>query len=100
MFKPGVSGNPKGRPKGTTIFSLESFRKAIETVEKKKKKSLYVHAIERAFESDRVLAVILNKILPDIQIKHDDSDYEDSEIDFVGVPQNGEGVDRFKEYLN
>ncbi len=34
LFKPGQSGNPKGRPKGTTDFKTK-FRKAIEALAEK-----------------------------------------------------------------
>ena len=61
-FQKGVVSNPYGRPRKPEI---ELFRQAILQVEKKKNKSLLVHAVERAFIEDDVLNALLKKILPD-----------------------------------
>lgn len=74
-FKPGKSGNPHGRPTEASIFN-----EALKEVEKKKKKTLYQHACERAFVNDKVLIAILNKKLPDLQ---ELSGNEDKPIKFL-----------------
>lgn len=86
-----------GRSNGTT-FSLKEFAKELGKVEFLKKKSLYRHAIERAFVDDRVLCVILNKILPQIQPEAEQTvDWVADEIQIV-PPQLQ--MDRFKQYMN
>ena len=56
-------GNRNGRPKKPEI---EELRKAIKCVEKKKRKKLLVHFVERAFSDDKVLVALGKKIVPDL----------------------------------
>lgn len=64
QWKPGQSGNPKGRPKTPAISLL---RKAMGEVELEKRKSFFKHVVERAYKSDVVAVAIMRKIVPDIQ---------------------------------
>lgn len=63
-WKPGQCPNPRGRPKGTK--ERDYMLEAKLEVEKEKKKSIYRHAFERAFEDDRVLIAMLKKLVPDM----------------------------------
>lgn len=65
MFQKGQSGNPRGRPKGATGYAADLTR-AIRTVEKEQGKSLLQHFVERAFKSDKVLAAVAKKLIPDL----------------------------------
>lgn len=67
-FLKGHVANPYGRPKRPEI---EMFREAIAQVEKRKGKSLLVHAVEKAYTDAMVLTALLKKILPDLT--HDES---------------------------
>ena len=64
----GRTNNPNGRPRTGEAF-VEQLRIALETVAKKKGKTLIQHAVERAYEDDMVLTALLKKILPD-QLQH------------------------------
>jgi len=65
-WKKGQSGNPNGRPKGTTRTNL--LMDAIAKVEKQKgKKKFLIHAVEQAYTDTRVLVAILKKIIPDLK---------------------------------
>lgn len=88
----------KGRPKGATTFSLVEFAKELKQVEWIKKKSLYRHAIERAYLDDRVLCVLLNKILPSIQPEQ--ASAPDWVNDEIVITPKIENLERFQKYLN
>lgn len=63
-WKKGQSGNPAGRKRNEARELLE---KAVHAEAKKRKKSLFEHAIERAYEDDTVLVALLRKLIPDLK---------------------------------
>jgi hypothetical protein len=82
-FQKGVSGNPKGRAKGSGYF--DELMEAIRKVETRKKITLCEHFVEQAYKNPKVLAAVMNKliankqfveidgtIVPDIHIHYDD----------------------------
>ena len=99
-WKPGVSGNPNGRPKGSrNVFSLTELKEAIAKVEKDKKKSFLEYAVERAYEEDKVLIALLSRLLPQVQEESDEEETAGHEIEF-SVPHNGDGKERFGRFFN
>ena len=69
-FVKGKSGNPKGAPKKpVTVMLWDELGKA----EKKHKKHLIAHAVEQAYTDNGVLAIVLKKILPDLN-KNENTD--------------------------
>ena len=64
QFPKGVSGNPGGRHANVWHDELEE---SIKIVQKRKRKKLLIHAIERAYKNDRVLVSVLKKLLPDLR---------------------------------
>ena len=85
----GQSGNPHGRPKRPEI---EELRKAIKTVEAKKRKKLLTHFVERAYESDDVLKALGKKIIPDLSSVHGDLNAKLEVFRLnLGAPDGGEG---------
>jgi hypothetical protein len=66
-FVPGVCPNPEGRPKGATSVSMDTLRKAIQNVEKRKHKDIYEHFVEQAFKDKYVLVALMKKLIPDLK---------------------------------
>jgi hypothetical protein len=70
LYKPGQSGNPNGRPKGTKNY-LTLLEDAIKQYETDNGKSLFSRFVERAFKDDRVLIEAMKKFLPNMEkIEH------------------------------
>lgn len=63
MFAKNNRANPHGRP---LLPEVEKLRQAIAEVEVEKKISLYKFVVERALQSDMILATILKKFIPDM----------------------------------
>ena len=67
-FEPGNNANPRGRPKGAKGKTQRAeLLAAISRVEKKKRKTLFAHAIEQCFEDNKLLAAIIKKLVPDMK---------------------------------
>ena len=65
-FKKGQSGNLKGRPKEVTNrFNLERLKDAIVAIEDKKKINYFEYIIERSLTDNKLLGVVLRKLVPD-----------------------------------
>ena len=64
-FLPGISGNPQGRKLGSGY--MEEFRRVLADKEKAKKKTILGHLIERAFDDDRVLIAVVDRMLPTLK---------------------------------
>lgn len=61
-FKPGQSGNPKGRPKSSAMKELNE---AIEEARKKHDLSILQQFVERAYKNDAVLIAVVRKLIAD-----------------------------------
>ena len=61
-----------GRPKGSLSWERQ-MRLALATVERKKKIPFLVHAIERAYASDKVLPHVLDRVVPKLASDDDRS---------------------------
>lgn len=67
-FKPGQSGNPKGKLKGTTNrYSIADLCKAIKNVEKKKHKTFMEVWIEAAWGDATAMGRIAEFMLPKLR---------------------------------
>lgn len=60
-FKPGSGGRPKGSKNKLTL----DLQKAIQEVEKEKKKNLFKHFVERGYKNDNVLVALIRKLIAD-----------------------------------
>lgn len=96
------TGGP-GRPKGSkNRFGFEAFAEALATVEEQKQKSLYQHIIERAFEDDRILAALIARIVPAVEVvRQEDEELKETELSFTEVPiKNGQLPENLSRFLN
>jgi len=62
LVKGSASLNPKGRPRGHSF--LDELRCAMATVEKQQRRTLLEEFCKRAYESDRVLVSLIDRLVP------------------------------------
>lgn len=77
-YKKGKSGNPGGRPKGSTAeFSIYKLEEAVRKVEKEEKIKIFDHFIHRALMNDKVLVALMKKLVPDREEKELGDSFKD-----------------------
>jgi len=82
-WKPGESGNPRGRPKKSISEMLE---KAIKKVQKDKDCTLLEHFVRRAYEDDRVLIAVMKKIIPDLKVLDVKEEFNPENLGVIRLP--------------
>jgi len=87
-YKKGQSGNPAGRPLGAVNKELQALKRAVASVGKTKKKTVFMHFVERAYKSDNVLIALLKKIVADVK-------YVESNLNIGGQEGNPIGIIMF-----
>ena len=65
-FLPGQAPKSPGRPVGTYDYVTELIT-AMRKVEKKKRKPIFEHAWDMAYDEPKLMASLFRKILPDLQ---------------------------------
>lgn len=68
-FKKGQSGNPAGRPQGAVNKELKELKDAVGKVGKGRRKTIFKHFVERAYQSDHVLIALMKKIVADVKFE-------------------------------
>ena len=64
---PFVKGDPNINRKGYRPHpEIELLRKAVKTVEKEEKRSVYEEFVRQAFKNPRVLIALMKKLVPDM----------------------------------
>ena len=68
-WKKGVSGNPKGKPKGAkTKFGLADLKRALDKAAKNHNGQTLIESVcERAYTDNQIAVAILKKMLPDLK---------------------------------
>ena len=80
QFKPGQSGNPDGKPKGSKNYTT-LLEEAIKNYETNKGKKLFDRLIERAFINDMVLLNVVKKFIPDKSHTEIEAEFVDKTTD-------------------
>jgi hypothetical protein len=95
MFQKGNTlSKGKGRPKGSkSRFSLKELEESLKRIEKKHRIKFWDFVVERAMESDRVLCVLINKMLPDNKENQEQEEWVQEMLEF-NIPSN-EDYSRF-----
>lgn len=96
MWKPGETGNAKGRPPGPKS-ELTKLREAVSRVQLQKGMKLYDHFVEQAWEDNSVLNALLKKLVPDL--KQIDGTIEDKSLSLLSISLNPEFQSLIQSFL-
>ena len=66
LYKPGISGNPAGRPKGSKNYTA-LLEQAIKEYETETGKDFFKHIAKLSFTNTRVMLAVLKKFIPDMK---------------------------------
>jgi len=93
-WKPGESGNLKGRP---PVPEIEELRQAIRIARKKHgNRSILVHFVEQAYTNSQVLIALMKKLLPD---KIEGESFGDTKIIIIRANEDKKELPNMRERI-